>query len=46
MLIGAAAGHVVIRLESTAAVSGRLSVHEPVVHSFANWVLDRMIGGG
>ena len=32
-------------LESAAAVSGRLSVHEPVVHSFANWVLDRTIGG-
>ena len=32
-------------LESAAAASGRLSVHEPVVHSFANWVLDRTIGG-
>ena len=31
-------------LESPAAASGRLSVHEPVVHSFANWVLDRTIG--
>ena len=30
-------------LESAAAVPGRLSVHEPVVHSFANWVLDRTI---
>ena len=30
-------------LESAAAAPGRLSVHEPVVHSFANWVLDRTI---
>ena len=31
-------------LGSAAATSGRLSVHEPVVHSFANRVLDRAIG--
>ena len=29
-------------LESSFARPGRLSVHEPIVHAFANWVLDRI----
>ena len=33
-------------LDSAAAVAGRLSVHEPVVHSFGNWVVDRIIASG
>ena len=31
-------------LETGAACAGRLSIHEPVVHSMSNWVLDRVIG--
>ena len=31
-------------LESAFSGPGRLSVHEPVVHSMSNWVLDRVIG--
>ena len=30
-------------LELAEATPGRLSVHEPVVHSMANWVLDRVL---
>jgi phenylpropionate dioxygenase-like ring-hydroxylating dioxygenase large terminal subunit len=32
-------------LESAFSAPGRLSVHEPVVHSMANWVLDRVLDG-
>ena len=30
-------------LESAFSSPGRLSIHEPVVHSMANWVLDRVL---
>ncbi len=33
-----------IGLASRFARPGRLSVHEPVVHRIANWVLDRVLG--
>lgn len=32
-------------LESSFSVRGRFSLHEPVVHSLAQWVLDRVVGG-
>lgn len=30
-------------LESAFSLPGRLSVHEPIVHTIANWVLDRVL---
>jgi hypothetical protein len=30
-------------LASMFAQPGRLSVHEPIVHAMANWVLDRVL---
>jgi phenylpropionate dioxygenase-like ring-hydroxylating dioxygenase large terminal subunit len=33
-------------LSSPFARQGRLAQAEPLVHTFANWVLDRVLGGG
>ncbi len=32
-------------LQSSFSQPGRLSLHEPVVHSMSQWVLDRLLGG-